>query len=167
MIAPKTSDTGQAADVVRTKAGEQPGERRAEIDQPPDTDGRDLEFPELQAEPAFEQDDRDAKADDRAEIISECVPGMEQAKTGTDEESRRSQQDDGRQLKAPGEPLRRDPEAGHHDDGDNDFMLVHREIHRAGERGGQRRRSHGCVQVRFIRRRSARSLRWPARPLLL
>jgi hypothetical protein len=46
-------------------------------------------------------------------------------------------------------------------------MLVHREIHRAGERGGQRRRSHGCVQVRFIRRRSARSLRWPARPLLL
>ena len=59
----------------------------------------------IEAEPAFEQDERDPDSDHRIEQVAECMFGIEQTEHRTRQEARRKHQDDGWPTRPPGQPL--------------------------------------------------------------
>ena len=102
---------------MRGKCAEHPGDRPAEQDEAPDPVAGMAQFAEIEAQPAFEQDQRDADGNHRIEQVAEGVLGIEETEDRTGEETRRQHQDNSRPAGAPGQPLGANAQqADHRDD---------------------------------------------------
>ena len=94
-----------------------PGDGHAEDHQAPDPVAGMAQFAEVEAQPAFEQDQRDADGNHRVEQVAKGVFGVEQAEDRARKETCSQHQHDGRPTRAPSQPLRTDAQhADHRDD---------------------------------------------------
>jgi len=101
---------GQARGIVGRQRTERPADRYTEEYQHEHGDACMLELAKLEAEAAFEQDDRDRQFDDRLTKSPEILLGIEDAEDGPGDDSRYQHQRDGRPSGAPRDPLRADTE---------------------------------------------------------
>ena len=86
------------------------------------------QFAQIEAEAAFEQDQRNADPDGRLHQVAECRIRIEQAKAefashGAGEEARGEHQDDCRPARPPSKPLRPDTEDANR--GDDKCLRFH------------------------------------------
>ena len=102
--------TGQTrpGDVISGERSEQPTQRDAEHDKPPHAAAVFAELAEIEAQPAFEQDQRNTDGDHRFEHVAESGFGIHDAEHRPGEEARRQHQHDCGPARPPGNPLRAD-----------------------------------------------------------
>ncbi len=104
---------GQARSIAQRQRRQEPAERRADQDESLHALGRVAQRPEVQREPALEQDDRHGERHRGPRGGAEIAGRVEQTEDRTDEETREEHHDDGRQPEAPGDPLRADTDEAH------------------------------------------------------
>ena len=138
---------GQRTDVVRRRRGKHEVERGAERHQPLHTVGRLLQLVAAQVQSALEQDDGDAQADDCAQaLLAEGLVRMDQAEDRPGQQSGHGEQDDGRELEAPGQPLGDDTQSDNqHEDITKTMFHLDFPVFRQGRRLSRR---SSCCHVR-------------------
>ncbi len=108
---------------MRGERPEEPTYDNAHRSEPPYSLAGMAQFAKIEAQAAFEQDQRDAHRHHRFEQFAECVFGIEQAEDRSGEKACGEHQHDGRPTGPPRDPLRTDAENAH--EGDDDRLFFH------------------------------------------
>ena len=112
----------QPSDIIAGDRAQYPADRRAEQDQ---ADHRAIglaQFAEIEAQPPFEQDQRDRDRHHRFEQFAEHMFGIDDVENGAADDARRQHERNGRPARAPGDPLRADPQYADQRDGKGQLL---------------------------------------------
>ena len=116
----------QSRDIIAGQRSQHPADRRSQQHQPDDRAVGFSQLAEIEAEAAFEQDQRDCDRHHRFQQVAEDGMGMDQAQHRAADDAGGQHERDGRPAGPPGDPLRADPQYADQRDGKS--LLLHRNI---------------------------------------